>query len=235
MRKSVHSRGLGTFLLVPLVLLGSLLFSACAASRMMMRYGDLETKTEVSESVFLDLRSGFPKTVHVSESSSVSQDLTVLESVQRDLTAAGYRLVESPGEATYLIQISHIQLAAFELEEGQELTDAITAAFAAGAVGGITAGLLGASRRTGGKLGVVTGLVAFIADAKTERVAHALTTDVLVTEMVPGGGGGTESRYHETRIVSAASKVNLDLGEALPAIVEGMSEAVSGLMPAVGT
>lgn len=218
-----------------LVLIGCIPFSSCAASRMMMRYGELETQTEVSESVFLDLRSGFPKTVHVSESSSVPQDVTVLGEVQQQLAKAGYTLVANPNDATYLLQINHVQLAAFDLDEGQDLGDAITVAFAAGAVGGITAGLVGASEKTSGKVAVATGVVGFIADAKTKHVAYTLTTDVLVTEMVLNGEGGTEPRYHETRIVSVASKVNLDLEEALPPIVKGMRDAVSGLMPAVGS
>ena len=45
--------------------------TGCAASRLMLRYGDLETQTEMSESVFLELRSELPKTVFLAESSTL--------------------------------------------------------------------------------------------------------------------------------------------------------------------
>lgn len=50
------------------ILLGSMTLGGCAASRTMIRYGDLSTRTEMSESVFLELRSDLPPTVYISES-----------------------------------------------------------------------------------------------------------------------------------------------------------------------
>ena len=84
--------------------------------------------------------------------------------------------------------------------------------------------------RLAGGVGLAVGVLGFLVDAKTKHVAHTLTTDVLVTETVPGAGQESELR-HRTRIVSGASKVNLALEEALPAMVQGLSSSLSGLLP----
>ena len=73
--------------------------------------------------------------------------------------------------------------------------------------------------------------MAFIVDAKTKHMAHTLTTDVLVTETVPGGEGGNEVRYHATQITSGASKVNLKWHESMPTMVRSLSASLSGLLP----
>ena len=216
--------------LTSVVILGSMTLTGCAASRLMMRYGDLETQTEMSESVFLELRSDLPKTVYVAEASTLGRDLTILSSLQRHLMDSGYSLVETPNEATYLVQLNHLRLAEVELSEGQTLGDALSAALAAGAGVGLAADIVGASGGFVGGVGLAAGVVGFIADANTKHIAHMLTTDVLVTETTSDTGQASE---HETRVVSGASKVNLSLEEALPAMVEGLSASLSGLLPSL--
>lgn len=80
-------------------------------------------------------------------------------------------------------------------------------------------------------MGLAVGPVGFLADAKTKHIAHMLTTDVLVTETTFDSEGESELMYHETRIVSGASKVNLSLEEALPAMVQGLGASLAGLLP----
>ena len=82
-----------------------------------------------------------------------------------------------------------------------------------------------------GQVGLAVGVLGFLFDAKTKHIAHTLTTDVLLTERISGGEGGAEFRYHETQIVSGASKVNLKREEGLPAMKRGLSRALAGLLP----
>jgi hypothetical protein len=217
-----------------IVMLGSITLTGCATSRLMMRYGELETQTELSESVFLELRSDLPRTVYVVEASTIKHELTILPSLREHLMESGYTPVETPEEATYLVQINHRELAEYELGRDESVRDAVHAAFAVGAGAGLAADVLGASGKFARGVGLAAGVVGFIADAKTKHIAHTLTTDVLLTETVPGHGRETDLRYHETRIVSGASKVNLRLEESLPAIVRGLCTSVSGLLPPIG-
>ena len=44
--------------------------------------------------------------------------------------------------------------------------------------------------------------------------------------------GASDLRYHQTQIVSGASKVNLRIDESLPVLVDGMTQTVARLLPA---
>ena len=225
------SKALRTVKISSIIMLGSMNLAGCAASRMMIRHGDLDTQTEMSESVFLELRSDLPKNVYVAEESTAGRDLTIRPSLQRGLMESGYTLVETPDEATYIIQINHLRLAEVELSADETVEDAVSAAFAAGGGAALAADVLGGSSKVVGGVGLAVGVLGFLLDAKTKHIAHTLTTDVLVTETVPGAGRESEPTYHETRIVSGASKVNLGLEEALPAMVQGLSTSLSRLLP----
>ena len=224
------SRALRTAKISSIIVLGSMNLTGCAASRMMIRYGDLDTKTEMSESVFLELRSDLPQTVYISEASTAGRELTIRPALDRQLTASGYTLLDDPDQATYIVQINHLRLVKSELHGDESVSDAIGAAFAAGAGAALAADILGASGAAG-EIGLAVGVLGFLFDAKTKHVAHTLTTDVLLTETVPAGGAEGELRYHETQIVSGASKVNLKLEEGLPAMIGGLSRALAGLLP----
>ena len=223
-------KALPTVKISSIIMLGSMNLTGCATSRMMIRYGDLDTKTEMSESVFLELRSDLPQTVYLSEASTAGRVLTILPALDRQLTASGYTLVDVPEEATYIIQINHLRLVESELQGDQTVSDAIGNAWMAGAGAALATHILGASGAAG-EIGLAVGVLGFLFDAKTKHIAHTLTTDVLLTERISDGEGDAELRYHETRIVSGASKVNLDLEEGLPAMVSGLSHSLAGLLP----
>ncbi len=212
------------------IMLGSITLAGCAASRMHIRYGNLNAQTEMSESVFLELRSDLPQTVYISEVSTAGRELTIRPTLDQQLTESGYTLVDAPDEATYIIQINHLRLAESELTGDQTVNEAIEAAWMAGAGAALATDILGAAGAAG-EVGLAVGLLSFFLDARTKHIAHTLTTDVLVTERVPASGVEREFRYHETRIVSAASKVNLKLKECLPAMISGLSRSLAGLLP----
>ena len=140
-------------------------------------------------------------------------------------------VVDRPDDATYLIQINHLRLAETELSDDGDLGDAIGAGFAAGAVAALVTDEIFDAPGAAGEIGLVVGVLGFILDAKTKHIAHTLTTDILVTESVPASGTESELRYHETQIVTGASKVNLELDESLPAMIGGLSSSVGGLLP----
>ena len=213
------------------ILLGSMTLGGCAASRTMIRYGDLNTRTEMSESVFLELRSDLPQTVYIAESSTAGRDLTIRPALDRELTGSGYTVVDRPDDATYLIQINHLRLVKSDLSGDEDLGDAIGAGFAAGAVGALSTAEFFDAPGAAGEIGLAVGVLGFLLDAKTKHIAHTLTTEVLVTESVPAGGAERELRYHETQIVSGASKVNLALEEGLPVMIGGLSRSLAGLLP----
>jgi hypothetical protein len=224
---------------------GSLVLSGCAAMRMHMRYGSLQSDTKVSDAVFLELRSDLPATVYVEETSLVDSAVSVRPYLDEQLVASGYTIVTDPREATYLVQVTHLQLIEVELSGDQTLGDALSSAIVAGTAAGLATDVVGADAGLATGVGLTVGAVGFLVDANTKHLAHVLTTDVLVTETVATGGGIAEARAdeqapagaapevrrHETQIASGASKVNLRIAESLPAIVDGTSRTVSRLLP----
>jgi hypothetical protein len=224
-------KALRTVKISSIIVLGSMNLTGCAASRMMIRYGELDTQTEMSESVFLELRSDLPRTVHVAETSTAGRELTIRPALDRQLVASGYTLVDDPDEATYIIQVNHLRLVESELHEDQNVSHAIGNAFMAGAGAAFAADLFGATGAAGG-VGLVAGVFGFLLDSGTKHIAHTLTTELLLTERVPAGEGAAELRYHETQIVSGASKVNLEVEQGLPSMISGMSRSLAGLLPA---
>jgi hypothetical protein len=213
-----------------LLLVGHAL-TGCGAARMALRYGDLETRTELSQSVFLELRSGTPATVHVEENSTTGVEMSIRSALEAGLAAAGYAVVDDPRKATYVMQINHRSLVETEIGDGGTLGDAVSGALAAGTVAGVAADLAGAGADAATGIGLGVGLVGFLVDSRVKHVAHLLTTDVLLTETVQGDGA-TEPRRHAVTVVSGASKVNLGRAEALAAILRSMSDSLSRLLPA---
>jgi len=216
--------------LVP-VLIAGLVTSGCAAMRMQMRYGKLDSQTAMSESVFLVPGSALPPTVFVQETCSADSPVTVRPAIDREFAAAGYEVVEYLEDATYVLQINHLRLAEMELSKDQTLGDALSSAFAAGFAAGLAADVASGSGDLAGGMGLAVGAVGFIVDAQTRHIAHLLTTDVLLTETVVSSDGALDVRDHRTQVVSGASKVNLRLSQSLPVIVAGMGQALAHLLP----
>lgn len=217
------------------LVLACMVASGCYTVRTALRYGDMDAQTQVSESVFLELRSDLPQTVYLAEECATGQDLTVRPALDRHLAQAGYTLVDSPDKATYVMQINHVRLAETELTGERDLEDAISSALVAGGAAGATAGILGASTEASVGIGLGVGAAAFALDSRTKHIAHTLTTDVLVTETVPGDGSQRHLRTHETQIVSGASKMNLKLEESLPVMLDGTLTSLAHLMPTSGS
>lgn len=212
-----------------MALVASSTLSGCATMGMHLRYGGLESKTEMSESVFLDLTNELPRTVYVAESSTMAKQISIEGPVVTALRSSGYTIVETPQQATYIIQINHRQLVRRELTDGQTLSDALSGAYMAGLGGALAVGILTDSDAAG-VVGLAVGALAFILDSQTKHLAHTLTTDIRVTEN-RCGPAGSDTREHATQIVAGASKVNLGQAEAMPVLTRGVAQAVAGLLP----
>lgn len=217
---------------VAVAVLVSVALSGCVTVGSHVRYGALESKTELSGSVFMDPTNELPATVYVGESHTTNRAVSTQRAMRSALAAAGYTLVDDPTRATYLVQVNHRQLVKHELGDGQAIDDAIGAAWSAGVTTALGAEVLGIGDAAG-ELGLAVGILSFVLDARTKHLAHTLTTDVQVIER-RSGPGGKDTREHSTQIVSAASKVNLGEDEAMPALVAGVTRAVVGLLPAAG-
>jgi len=99
--------------------------TGCAASSKLIRYGKLEVNTEVTESVFLEPGVD-SRTIHVSLTNTSGVDAPLRSAVEPLLREAGWRLVDSPEDATYLLQVNVLQVTRQLLDENQDLRETVT-------------------------------------------------------------------------------------------------------------
>lgn len=146
-----------------LLLLSLTLLAGCGAATRMVDYGEMKTDVAMSESVFLTPTDA-PKTVFAQiRNTSSHQAITgEFESVVlSNIQGKGYRLVQRPSEATYILQANIRYLG--EWRDGMSLEGTLTGS-GLGALAGL--GLSGGSRGVtgvGGLLGAGLGWAADMA------------------------------------------------------------------------
>jgi hypothetical protein len=244
-----------TTLFCRLALLSLTLFAGgCAATTTALGKRDLDVQTRMSDSIFLDPLSPDQRAVFVQVKNTSDQTDLSIEPVVRDLIAAkGYRLVDDPDSARYLLQANVLQA-------GQASETAVEQAFSSGFGGALLGGAVGAlatraaTSDTGAIIGggLVGAAVEAAAGSLIKDVTYSVITDIQVSErapdgvvvtetmeqaMVEGSAGSTVLRAskssdwkrYRTRVVSVANQVNLEFEDASPALVDGLTRSIAGI------
>jgi hypothetical protein len=231
-----------------------LLASGCAATATGLGKRNLEVQTKMTDTIFLEPVSPQDRTVFVQvRNTSDKADFDIAEAVKASIAERGYRVVERPEQAHYLLQANVLQV-------GRVSPTAAEQTFAGGFGGTLIGGAVGAAGAriasddpraliAGGLAGAAT---SGIADALIEDVTYTVITDVqlseragegvLVTERLDqnlrqGSGGGRiisateihDWKRYQTRIMSTANRTNLDFEDAAPQLVTGVTRSISGI------
>jgi hypothetical protein len=211
----------------------------------------LEVSTKQSETVFLEPVSKAQKTIYVSIKNTSDESIDITPQLKTALTNQGYRVVNQPNLAHYLLQanilkVGKMSTAASESALGGGYGSAIAGAIAGTASGSFThssSGLI-----AGGLAGGVIGLAA---DSLVKAVNYTMITDVQISERIGKGAvheqfnaslqngsasstTQTSSKYsdyqrYRTRVVSNADKVNLSFAQARPALEQGLVKILAGI------
>ena len=238
----------------PFALACALALSGCAATTTAIGKRTLDVQTKMTDSVFLEPVTGPERTVLVEvRNSSDRADLDIDPAVRAALAAHGYRLVDDPEDAHFLLQANVLQV-------GRTSKAAAEGAFASGfgsaMIGGAAGAGLGrvASDQTEAMIaGAVAGVAtSAVADAFVQDVTYSIITDVQVSEragegvmvtermsqdLAQGSGGGRilstteihDWKRYQTRIMSTANQVNLDFEDAAPQLVAGLTRTIAGI------
>jgi hypothetical protein len=242
--------------LAPLAIVA--LLGGCAATSTAVSKRNLDVQTKMSDTIFLEPVNADRRTVYVSvRNTSDKPDFDVEPAIRRQLEASGYRVVEEPDAAQYMLQANVLQ-AGRNSETAAEAAGAggFGSAVTGAAVGAGTGYLLGQAGGSdvgltiaGALLGAAAGT---IADAYIQDVTYTVITDLRVSERAPGGvvvsqaeqqslgqgSGGTveqasstitDWKHYQTRIVATANQANLDWPEAAPFMVDGLTRSVGGI------
>ena len=229
----------------------ALTLTGCGAVTTAVKKRNLEVKTQMSETVWLEPSS--EKTVYIQVKNTSDKDMSNLQTLlANDLTAKGYKVTSSPDGAYYWVQANVLKADKMDLREAQGYlkTGYEGAAVGAALGAGITAYN---SNSSGAALGVglAAGLIGMAADAMVEDVNYTMVTDLQISErskakvttdniaaLRQGTSGvklqtsseqGDRAKY-QTRVVSNANKVNLKFEEAKPVLEAQLAKSVANIL-----
>ena len=238
-------------LLVAAIAAASLLLSGCGAMSTAIKKRNLEVKTQMSQTVWLEPSS--QKTVYLQVRNTSDKDMSDLQTLlAQDLQAKGYTVTSSPDAAYYWIQANVLKADKMDLRESQGFLSSGYEGAAMGAALG--SGITAYNSNSGGAIlgvGLAAGLAGMAADAMVEDVNYTMVTDLQISErskasvttdnvaaLRQGTSGvkvqtsseeGNRMKY-QTRVVSNANKVNLKFEEAKPVLEAQLAKSVAGIM-----
>ncbi|WP_449544123.1 complement resistance protein TraT [Lelliottia nimipressuralis] len=229
----------------------TLALSGCGAMSTAVKKRNLDVKTQMSQTVWLEPSS--EKTVYLQVRNTSDQDMSGLEAqISNALSAKGYRVTDSPDDAYYWVQANVLKAEKMDLRASQGfLSTGYEGAATAAALGaGITAYNSASAGATLG-VGLASGLIGLAADSMVEDVNFTMVTDLQISErskatvttdniaaLKQGTSGvkvqtsteqGNRAKY-QTRVVSNANKVNLKFEEAKPVLEAQLAKSITGIM-----
>lgn len=237
--------------LIAAIAAASLMLSGCGAMSTAIKKRNLDVKTQMSQTVWLEPSN--QKTVYVKVRNTSDKDMSDLESLlAQDLRAKGYTVTSSPDAAYYWIQANVLKAEKMDLRQSQGFLNTGYEGAATGAALG--AGITAYNNASGGTMlgvGLAAGLAGLAADAMVEDVNFTMVTDLQISErsknavttdniaaLRQGTSGiklqtsseeGNRLKY-QTRVVSNANKVNLKFEEAKPVLEAQLAKSITAIL-----
>lgn len=160
----------------------ALTLSGCGAMSTAVKKRNLDVKTQMSETIWLEPSS--EKTVYLQIRNTSDKDMSDLQAqITNDLAAKGYRVSSSPDTAYYWIQVNVLKADKMDLRDAQGFlnTGYEGAAMGAALGAGITAYNSSSAGATLG-VGLAGGLIGMAADAMVEDINYTMVTDLQISE-----------------------------------------------------
>lgn len=227
-------------------------FSGCGAATTAIEKRNLEIQTKMSESIFLEPVAPQKQIVYVRVRNTTDKEINVEEQIKNALTTKGFKVVNNPDEAYFMIQANVLQIGKTD-ETGSD--SALQSGFGGGLLGaGVSAATGGSGNNIGigAAIGAVAGLVA---NTMVKDIYYTMVTDVEIRQR-PNinekvvqfednfSNQGTTStvsqevtnvnnvqwKIYRTRVVSTANQVNLQFEEAQGELQKGLTRSLSGLL-----
>ncbi|MCE0492862.1 complement resistance protein TraT [Vibrio salinus] len=229
----------------------SISLTGCSAMKTAVKKRNLEVKTQMSQSIWLDPTPQEEHTIFLQVKNTTDKNLKITDELKNKLEAKGYKVLDNPKQAHYWIQANLLKADKMDLRDANNfLSSGYGAGLAGGALGALA---VASSTSNSGSIiagGLIGSAVGFIGDSLVEDINYSLITDVRIVEksdqsisvvsksnLQNGNANMTNTNYktttdkkrYQTRIVSNANKVNLDFDEARPALIDGLTTSISGL------
>ena len=238
---------------VVLLLITGIPLSGCQAVTTAIEHRNLEVQSKMTDTVFLEPIAPRQQTVFLQiRNTSDQAELDISPDLQAAIEAHGYTITNDPARAHYVLQVNVLQAGKADPSQLDKLfasgygnlhnvaSVVGTAAYGAG-IGAMAGGLTGL-----GYGALIAAPIALVADAFVKNATYSIVTDVQISEktdavvtdrmnqnLKQGRSGmreltSTETRnmkVYQTRIVSKAERVNLELADAMPIVKAGIEVA----------
>jgi hypothetical protein len=225
--------------------------SGCAVTQIALEKKDLKVETQMSNTIFLDIENMAAKTVYVDFRNTSDKDIDVKSMLESKLKERGFTITATPKEAFYILQGNILYVGKADPSALRESLYAGYGGVLAGALGGAVIGHAAGSVGYGAGIGgLVGGAADLVAGSLVKDVTYTIVTDLMISEksreqveqtvksdLQQGSGSQivqtsnttVDRKRYQTRVVSTANQVNLNLEEALPPLIENLSKSVSGI------
>lgn len=231
------------------IIVSVFLLTGCSAIDKSIKHGALDVQTKMSKTIFLEPIAGAEKTALLQvKNTSDRKNLDILPELRAAIENKGYKIVDDPENANFMIQANILQVGKSTQEDAFR---GLTFGYG-GALAGSAAGAMISDNYRGVGIGGLSGsLIDTVADAAVQVVSYQMITDLQIseradgvvsesnsTEFEQGSGGKTSSSWsqtskwkkYQTRIISVAKKTNLKFDKALPELKRGLVQSISGLL-----
>lgn len=227
------------------------LLVSCAATSTVIEHRNLETDTKLSQTVFLDPVAPSQKTIFIAVKNTSQESLSIDKSLKNALAEHGYKVVNNPEKAHYMLQANILQVGKMSVSASKSALGGGYGSALAGAGTGAALGALSGHSNTMIAGGVAGGLIGLAADSLVKAVNYTMITDVQISERVGKGAvheqfnaslqNGTASgttqtsskhsdyQRYRTRVVSNADKVNLSFAQARPVLEQDLVKTLAGI------
>lgn len=158
----------------------TLLFTGCATT-------ELQTNAKMTQSVFINPVKKELRTIFVSTKNTSGQRINLENSIISELMAKGYRVVDDPDMATYVLMMNVLYC-----DKKQE-NNAAGGALAAGAVGAGVAGYNNGGAGGMAAAGLGAALVGGLLAKATEDTIYQMQVDIVIREKAKGPVYSTNS------------------------------------------
>jgi len=231
-----------------------LLLASCGATSTGLGKRALDVQTKMTDTIFLTPVPPARRTVFVQvRNTSDRPDFEIADAIRRSIEGRGYRIVEDPDRAHYLLQANVLQVGRTSPTAAEQtFGGGFGSAVFGGAIGAV--GTRAATTDTGAIIagGLAGAAVSTVADSLVQDTTYSITTDIQISERTRQGVVVTERteqtleqgrsgqtiieasethdwKRYQTRIMSTANQVNLDFEDAAPDLVAGLTRSISGL------
>ena len=223
-----------------------LLLSGCSSLETAIKKRNLATETKLSETIWLNPENITDKTVFIQVKNTSTSNLDIESEIKNTLIGKGYKIVSAPKNANYWLQVNILQLSKMDLKESQAALSGVAGAGIGAAIGGYNTG----SVNTAIGWGLVGGAIGILSDALVEDAYYTMITDILISEKsgtkvnnlsINATTQGTQGRNiyategtgnmnkYQTRFLSKANKVNLELPDAEPQLKNELIKTISNI------